>query len=262
MEKRCSKCKALKPLEAFYEQAAGKHGRTSRCIECVSEIHRCYRERTTPLSVKEARARKQSLFTAGLKECTVCGEVKPFGEFFKKANGRPTSECKACKTRAHRDWKEKNKQHLFEYVRAYTSDPEIAERKRKARQTRRAESPRWTMQITLAHGLRRIPTENPATVDDLMQKWNEQSGCCALTGIKMTWAKGTVLPTSLSLDRINPNGGYSADNVRLVCHAINAFRGRMTDAEMFQMAHALIARADADNPRPTWRPHVVHSEAA
>lgn len=96
------------------------------------------------------------------------------------------------------------------------------------------------MQTTLRHGLKRVFTENPATIDDLMGKFDAQNGRCALTGIQMTWGKGKVLPTSISLDRIDQDQGYSCDNVRLICHAINAFRGRMSDDEMFTMALALI----------------------
>lgn len=252
MEKRCSKCKLMKPLEAYYEQAAGKYGRTARCIECVSEDHRLYKERMTPPSIKDARARKQFLFASGLKECKKCGEVKPFDEFFKSAKGRPVSPCKTCNMNAHREWKSKNPQHMFEYVQEYASRPEVKKKKSARRARLYAESPRMVMQTTLAHGLKRRPTQNPATIEDLMQKWRDHDGCCALSGIKMTWNQGTVLPTSVSLDRIDPDGGYSADNIRLICHAFNAFRGRMADEQMLSMVRAYIAKVDADDMEPTW----------
>lgn len=70
-------------------------------------------------------------------------------------------------------------------------------------------------------------------------------------GIKMTWAQGKVLPTSISLDRIDHTQGYSSDNLRLICHAVNAFKGQMTDAEMLVMARAIIAKAD--DSEPSWR---------
>jgi len=56
----------------------------------------------------------------------------------------------------------------------------------------------------------------------------------------MTWAQGKVLPTSITLDRINPDKGYTRRNVRLVCHAVNSFRGRMKDKEMLQMAKQIV----------------------
>lgn len=240
-EKRCRKCSNVKPLDAFYAQPAGKFGRMSRCIDCIKIEHRAYKDRVTPTSVKELRARKQGLRSQGLKECPHCKEVKALSEFYVLSTGRLDGDCKRCNLQKHREWKAKNPQHMFDYVREYTSRPQVASKKREAKMQRAKESPRWVMQITLRHGLKRRPTENPATIDDLMQKWTDQGGLCAITGIRMTWRQGKVLPTSISLDRIDPEGGYSSDNLRLICHAINAFRGRMTDDQMFNMALAIVA---------------------
>lgn len=247
LEKRCRKCDAIKPLDEFYVQSAGLHGRTSHCMVCSRAEHKAYKESKIPVSVKEARVRKQTLLSQGLKSCSKCEEVKPIGEFFLQ-KGRPTSSCKNCMMERHRGWKEENKQHMLDYVREYSSREEVASRKSSARKHRRQESPKWTMQITLRHGLNRRPTDNPATIDDLMAKFVANGGRCALTGIVMTWVKGKVLPTSISLDRIDPDQGYSDKNLRLVCHAINAFRGRMTDEEMLAMARTLIAKADESSP--------------
>lgn len=67
-----------------------------------------------------------------------------------------------------------------------------------------------------------------------------QNGKCALSGIPLTWAKGRVMATSITLDRIDHRRGYVKDNVRLVAHAVNSFRGTMSDDEMFAMAVALV----------------------
>ena len=259
-EKRCTKCKVIKSLDRFWEQAAGRFGRSSRCKECLLTERRERKEERLPASDKETRAQKQSLFNRSLKKCISCKEIKPFADFYPKANGRPQSACKECELRRHREWKALNPQHMFDYVKEYHSRPEVAERKARIRKQRRSESPRWTMQVTLAHGLRRIRTEKAATIEDLMQKWRDQSGRCVLTGIEMTWGRGSVLPTSISLDRIDQNQGYSADNLRLICYAVNAFRGRMSDAQMLEIARAIVAKADATSP--TWKPYLIHSEAA
>lgn len=34
MEKQCTKCRQVKPLDAYNKQAQGKHGRASRCRDC------------------------------------------------------------------------------------------------------------------------------------------------------------------------------------------------------------------------------------
>lgn len=53
------------------------------------------------------------------------------------------------------------------------------------------------------------------------------------------------------MDRIDQNRGYVGGNVRLICYAINNFRGRMTDDEMLAMARILIAKSD--DAAPSWR---------
>jgi hypothetical protein len=35
MEKRCSKCRCLKPLEAFYKHAEMVDGRLNKCVQCA-----------------------------------------------------------------------------------------------------------------------------------------------------------------------------------------------------------------------------------
>jgi hypothetical protein len=43
-----------------------------------------------------------------------------------------------------------------------------------------------------------------------------------------------------SIDRINPDGDYSDDNIRVVFYGANALRGRGSDADMYRIAAALI----------------------
>jgi hypothetical protein len=51
---------------------------------------------------------------------------------------------------------------------------------------------------------------------------------------------GHIQSTSMSIDRINPALSYVLSNIRLVCHAINCFKGTMTDAEMVTFARAVV----------------------
>jgi len=73
-----------------------------------------------------------------------------------------------------------------------------------------------------------------------MKMWKEQEGKCAISGVTMTWATGSLQSTSITLDRIDQTRGYSADNLRLACHAANTFRGRMSDDQMYEMAVAIV----------------------
>jgi len=64
------------------------------------------------------------------------------------------------------------------------------------------------------------------TTDMMMRLLTTQDGKCALSGIELTCAlqKGVVSKTNASIDRIDPKGTYTLDNVQLVCAALNKFR--------------------------------------
>lgn len=61
------------------------------------------------------------------------------------------------------------------------------------------------------------------TAEWALEELNKQNFCCKLTGLAfIPWQRSKrINPLSPSLDRINPKGGYTKDNVRIVCFAIN-----------------------------------------
>lgn len=64
------------------------------------------------------------------------------------------------------------------------------------------------------------------TPDMLLGLLSRQGGRCALSGVELTCVlqKGVVSKTNASIDRIDPKGAYSLDNVQLVCAVLNKFR--------------------------------------
>lgn len=64
------------------------------------------------------------------------------------------------------------------------------------------------------------------TKQDCLDLLEQQNYCCALTGVQMTCVleKGVVRKTNVSIDRIDPKGPYTKENVQLVCAAVNKFR--------------------------------------
>lgn len=115
--------------------------------------------------------------------------------------------------------------------------------------TRRQNDPTHALSKSLRRGLERRPTDNPAKLSDLLAMWEAQQGRCAVSGIPMTWGKGNFYPTSISIDRIDSNIGYTTENIRLVCYAVNAFKGRWTDEHMFMIALGIVANM----PKPKLR---------
>lgn len=172
-----------------------------------------------------------------VKACSKCGETKSLQDFpIRRISSRRgvtrKGVCQACTNTSSR-------------VR-YARNPKTPAKQRARAKAfvRRADSPRHTLNINLLTALRYRPCDNPITLDELEQVFVSQGGRCALSGIEMTWAKGKLLGTSITLDRIDHDGGYTVGNVRLLCHAVNSFRGRMSDAEMVAMARAIVAMAD------------------
>ncbi len=243
--KTCTKCSIAKPLSDFYKLRSSKDGHAWACKKCVLVETREYKRKTRPQGPRIARERRLSLLRDGKKECKGCSEIKVLDEFYLNARGILHPYCKKCNNSRCLAWGNRNRERRNAYHREYDSVPENKARREKSRKVRVAASPRMVMQITLCHGLERKPTENPATIDDLMEMWRDQNGCCALSGVRMTWNQGRTMPTSISLDRIDPRGGYSKDNLRLLCQAVNAFKHTMSDAETIGMAHAITTRATA-----------------
>jgi hypothetical protein len=68
------------------------------------------------------------------------------------------------------------------------------------------------------------------TADDLVNLWHKQNGRCAVTNLHMTnFADGGW--TNCSPDRIDNEGGYTPDNLRLVCYSVNRMKSTMTESE-------------------------------
>jgi hypothetical protein len=64
------------------------------------------------------------------------------------------------------------------------------------------------------------------TPDMLLGLLATQNGKCALSGVELTCVlqKGVVSKTNASIDRIDPKGAYTPNNVQLVCSVLNKFR--------------------------------------
>lgn len=76
------------------------------------------------------------------------------------------------------------------------------------------------------------------TIDDVMAMYEKQDGKCAVTGIEMTYAMDGFM-TNASIDRLDPDGNYDLDNIRLVCTGVNVMRMRLTDEDLVYWCKAI-----------------------
>lgn len=158
--------------------------------------------------------------------CNKCKKWKPVSKFsvdntFLHGNrGGLCRECKDCQRARY--YQQRNK--LFE-------DDNLALR--------------YKLQQALKGTRRRSKQKNiynDLTLDYLMYLWERQKGCCALTGIPMTYKfyEGRV-NTNVSVDRIDSTKGYSKDNVQLVCMAANQMKNDLSMEEFIKMCESVLA---------------------
>ena len=63
------------------------------------------------------------------------------------------------------------------------------------------------------------------SLDFLVDLYEKQNGCCAISGVKMTYLAGHGRQdTNISIDQIRPGAGYTENNVQLVCRCVNSMK--------------------------------------
>jgi 5-methylcytosine-specific restriction endonuclease McrA len=101
--RRCTKCKTLKPLEAFHKTKKGRFGHASVCIVCRS------------------RAQPKPPVREGYMLCYKCGEEKlATPEFFCRSTQTKSglvSFCRVCSVKAAQEWRKKKLAEDPEYTK-------------------------------------------------------------------------------------------------------------------------------------------------
>lgn len=168
------------------------------------------------------------------------------------------SDCRKCRKRMNeRARYRKNRDVVLQKQREYVANnqdrvrvwAENYRRKHRAalRERQRlvhSKSPIRALRSSLAMALRRVPTDNPITLDGLLALWHNQRGRCSLSGLSMTWGQGTITPTSISMDRLDISAGYTTSNVRLICYQANCLRNKWGDQEAVSMARSISEHFD------------------
>lgn len=163
-----------------------------------------------------------------VKKCTACEAVLPLTMYRSRDHykaGAFYARCKACSAAYSRLWHAAHKDAGAE----------------KQRRWRAKNGPRASFLGSVGQAMRRWPAVNPVTVDYLLDMLAQQAGKCALSGVTLTFGGGLNW-SSCSMDRIDQDVGYEIGNIRLVAHAVNAFRGQMTDDKMWDLVAQMYAK--------------------
>lgn len=147
---------------------------------------------------------------AETRECKVCKKKLPLDRFYLEprmgGKSAPRAKCKTCTQQRLRDASSLTYQAFL--TKVYSG----------AKHVRKKTGFTWEI-----------------TVQDVVDLWEEQNGRCAVSNLIMTHHRdGTGHKDfNASIDRINPTLGYTPENIRLVCYAVNIMRHRMDEAEFY-----------------------------
>lgn len=195
---------------------------------------------------------------AGQKQCTKCGETKPVSDFHLNY-GKPRNACKVCLCKQVREYTSLNKEKVDERNRKryeenrdailskmkerHKVDPSLKKEANKIYSLK----PKNRARIVW-HKAKLRHSGDPSTLIPLekVQEWMDQ-GRCQRSGIPFdlnTHEKYYRHPFAPSIDKINPFGDYTTENVQLVCNAYNGGKNQMTDDEFVEFCRLVVAFND------------------
>jgi len=84
-DKKCSKCKEIKPSFMFNNRTASKDGLQAYCKECLKKINKL-------------KKKPKEILPTGFKKCSTCRYIKPKAEFSlcKSTRDKLQYNCKEC----------------------------------------------------------------------------------------------------------------------------------------------------------------------
>lgn len=197
------------------------------------------------------------------RRCYKCDTVKPVDEFYKDKTSKYgiQAACKVCTKQHNAKWKAEHPDYHKQKGKERYQRSENRARYQRYRDQylERAKLYRSTVQgrgnHLLSSARQRAKTKGigyTLSVEWFLTQAENQDYCCALTGLaldfdgKNTSEQRQYNPLAPSLDRIDPAQGYTPENTRLVCTAINIGLNGFGEDMYRQVAEAYLAK----NPRP------------
>ena len=142
-------------------------------------------------------------------ECTKCEESKPATAFYYKRDGYRIKQCKACKNALRVS---------YDLLGSML----------------------WNSKSRASKAGR----DFELTREDILRMKDEQGNKCALTGWELDWepaynGKRNAPFNRVSIDRIDSSGGYTKDNVQLVCDGANRIKSNYPQETFIAMCKAI-----------------------
>lgn len=183
------------------------------------------KNRTTSYQPSEGRTgRPRKLMIDGKLQCSGCLEWKSVDDFYPAENTfhKRETRCKSCtKIRQRNYYNDDIERYLAASAKAHLKS---------------------SMRTAGTERRKKLHSQSQVTTKVLIDLWRSQNGMCAITGVQMTALRGMghAVQTNVSIDRIDSNGGYTLDNIRLVCKAVNVMKYVLSDAELLEWASRIL----------------------
>jgi hypothetical protein len=168
-----------------------------------------------------------------MKVCSKCKQEKPLDEFFANArskDGRRT-DCKLCQSTVAKLWTERNADKIKQSYKEYRSRPENKKRHADQERNRRLRNPQKSLFLRVR---RRCKDENipfHLTLEDIVIPTH-----CPVFGTPISLSDRDFWPT---VDRINPKGHYTKDNIVIMSMRANRLKSDATLEELYKITRFL-----------------------
>ena len=141
----------------------------------------------------------------------------------------------------YKEWAKKNPDKIKAAQQRYREKHTEEERERCREKSRVYRNTIYGRASRLTHGAKKRAFLAKIKFD-LSIKWVEEkikAGKCEVSGIEFVLSDGRH-PFAPSLDRTDPNKGYTEDNVKVVVWCYNAAKGVATHEDVVTLAEALV----------------------
>jgi len=177
------------------------------------------------------------------KRCTRCNILKNVNEytFVSSLSNRLNSQCGKCRTEKTAKWRRSHSKRYKAYLKRWRT--KNRKHAYKLGENWRKENPlkAKAIQLTTMARVRAREYKLPFNITSKHVYEKLSLGVCELTKLHFQYHRdGKTNPCSPSIDRIVPKKGYVKGNIRLIVWALNAFKNRFSDEEIYPVAKAFI----------------------
>lgn len=197
------------------------------------------------------------------RKCWTCKSEKELTkDNFNKDNTDPLGfqkACKSCQNNRMREYREKNKNYFKiknkeRYNKENNKERYLKYRdsnlERKAKYDSSIRGKLYNLLEAARSRTKKKGLELDIDLDFLLELYNKQNGKCALTNISFTFERNkpgvkNFLPHNPSIDKIDPFGGYTKNNIRIVLVAVNLALNNFGEDCFYEICKAYIKNRES-----------------